>query len=251
MQAITIAPQQAILTSTSGATPSWVSPEQFMSEHLGSYIWQLVLSHAVPLVLFACIYLLLLLVAHKSQADAWCMKRPRLAGFLKLVRGLGIDPWLIVQGLTLLLKARLPNYLIKLLTTALLAFMLTGCGGTLHQQIEKALVFEQQVHTYQQQLVIVAQASIAMLPVEKQAEALRILGDANGKLTLALDAKDQALQAALDASDTNFNLNQLIADIVAAVQAIVSVVNSFGANRQHTEAIGWALMSAQVKAVAK
>ena len=127
----------------------------------------------------------------------------------------------------------------------------TGCGGTIHQQIEKALVFEQQVHTYQQQLVLVAQASIAMLPVEKQADAMRILGDANGKLTLALDAKDTALQAALDASDSNLNLNQLIADIVAAVQAIVSVVNSFGANQQHTQAIGVALVSAQTRAMAK
>ena len=131
-----------------------------------------------------------------------------------------------------------------------LAFAAVGCGGSIHTQIEKALVFEQQVHTYQQQLMTVAQAAIVVLPADKQASAQAALADANQKLTLALDAKDAALQAALDASDTtNLNLSQLIADIVTAVQDVIVVANSFGANPQQLGEISQRLLVAHTRGI--
>jgi hypothetical protein len=53
--------------------------------------------------------LLSFLVAHRSQVDAWAEKNPRVAGLMKLLRGAGIDPWLILQGLSLVLLKRLPK----------------------------------------------------------------------------------------------------------------------------------------------
>jgi hypothetical protein len=51
---------------------------------------------------------LLNLVAHRSQVDSWCERRPKLAAVLKLFRGVGLDPWLLIQGLTLAFRSRLP-----------------------------------------------------------------------------------------------------------------------------------------------
>lgn len=51
---------------------------------------------------------LLNLLAHRSQVDAWCERRPRLAAVLKVMRGMGLDPWLLVQALSLALRGRLP-----------------------------------------------------------------------------------------------------------------------------------------------
>jgi hypothetical protein len=50
-------------------------------------------------------------LAHKSQVDAWAEKRPRLAGALKILRGVGLDPWAIAQGLSLLFRGKLPERL--------------------------------------------------------------------------------------------------------------------------------------------
>jgi hypothetical protein len=63
---------------------------------LQPYLWYLALG-VVSLVL-----------SHKSQIDAWAEKNPRLAGVMKLLRGLGLDPWLVVQSLSLIVKGRLP-----------------------------------------------------------------------------------------------------------------------------------------------
>jgi hypothetical protein len=49
-----------------------------------------------------------LLVSRKSQIDAWAEKNPRAAGAMKLLRSLGIDPWMLVQSLTLIFRGRLP-----------------------------------------------------------------------------------------------------------------------------------------------
>lgn len=208
------------------------------------------------LALLTGVYLALQLAYGKrSQIDAWCEKQPRLAGVLKVLRGVLPDPWLVVQGLSLLLKKRLPvaystlaEKILQALTASVVAFALFGCGGSIHAQIEKALVFEQQVHTYQQQLLSVADAAIVMLPVAQQADARAKLLDANTKLTAALDAKDATLQAALDASASPLDLDKLIADIVSAVEAVVVVVNSFGADRAQTEYVGKCLIMAQVRA---
>lgn len=52
-----------------------------------------------------------LIAAHKSQIDAWVESNPRLGGLFKILRGMGLDPWLIHQGLTLLVKGKLPQKL--------------------------------------------------------------------------------------------------------------------------------------------
>lgn len=49
------------------------------------------------------------LLAHRSQVDAWCERFPRIAATLKVMRGLGLDPWLLVQALSLALRGRLPE----------------------------------------------------------------------------------------------------------------------------------------------
>jgi len=48
------------------------------------------------------------LIGHKSQVDAWAEKKPALASVLKVLRGLGLDPWMLVQAATLATKKRLP-----------------------------------------------------------------------------------------------------------------------------------------------
>lgn len=56
-------------------------------------------------------FLLSLLIARRSQVDAWAESNPRIAGAMKILRGTGIDPWLIAQGLTLVVAGRLPKWL--------------------------------------------------------------------------------------------------------------------------------------------
>lgn len=62
--------------------------------------------------LWVC-YLLLgvlaLIFSRKSQVDAWVEANPRIGGFMKTLRGLGLDPWVIVQGLCLIFLGRLPK----------------------------------------------------------------------------------------------------------------------------------------------
>ena len=53
--------------------------------------------------------LLNLLVSEKSRIDEWSEKRPRLAAMLHLIRGLGIDPWMLLSALSLLVKKQLPS----------------------------------------------------------------------------------------------------------------------------------------------
>jgi hypothetical protein len=52
--------------------------------------------------------LLTALIARKSQVDAWAEMNPRLAGVLKILRGVSLDPLIIRQGLSLIFLGRLP-----------------------------------------------------------------------------------------------------------------------------------------------
>jgi hypothetical protein len=72
----------------------------------------------LPYALWLTAGLLSLLLANKSQVDGWAEKNPRLAGLMKLTRSLGLDPWMLVQALSLLVKARLP---VKLQAAKLIA----------------------------------------------------------------------------------------------------------------------------------
>jgi hypothetical protein len=59
--------------------------------------------------LFGVYVLLMLAIGHRSQIDAWCEANPRRAGALKLIRGIcPTDPFLVIQGLALLILKRLP-----------------------------------------------------------------------------------------------------------------------------------------------
>jgi len=67
-----------------------------------------VTAHYVWIAVIA-LYICNLLLGHRSQLDSWVLKHPKMGGFLKLVRGfLPADPWLILQGCSLLLKGTLP-----------------------------------------------------------------------------------------------------------------------------------------------
>lgn len=66
---------------------------------------------AATLATWAIVTALANLAAHRSQVDDWCDGRPRLAAALKVLRGIGVDPWLIIQGVSLLLRGRLPDAL--------------------------------------------------------------------------------------------------------------------------------------------
>jgi hypothetical protein len=68
------------------------------------------------------------LVARKSQVEAWCEKRPRLAAVLKVLRGIGFDPWLIIQAAALWTTGKLPAKLRALIPIVCVLPLLTGCG---------------------------------------------------------------------------------------------------------------------------
>lgn len=49
-----------------------------------------------------------LALSRQSQIDAWVEQHPRIAGMMKLLRALGLDPWMAAQALSLLIRGRLP-----------------------------------------------------------------------------------------------------------------------------------------------
>lgn len=77
-----------------------------------------VLVYLSPLVLWLASGVLSAALAKRTQIDHWCEQRPRVAGVLKLLRGLGLDPWQIVQGVALIVKGALP---VKLQAAKILA----------------------------------------------------------------------------------------------------------------------------------
>jgi hypothetical protein len=70
------------------------------------------MSHALvyltPLALWLLSGVLSAVLAKRSQIDHWCEQHPRVAGLLKILRGSGLDPWMFVQGVSLLVKGALP-----------------------------------------------------------------------------------------------------------------------------------------------
>jgi|SRR5688500_6633680 len=67
-----------------------------------AHAWETLLVHLA-------LGVLALLVARRSQVDAWAESNPRLAGVMKLMRALSIDPWMIAQAFMLILVKRLPE----------------------------------------------------------------------------------------------------------------------------------------------
>jgi hypothetical protein len=68
-----------------------------MSEELKAFI-------AYQLIAF----ILNLVLGYRSQVNAWAESKPRLASALKLLRATGIDPWMLLQSLSLAVRKRLP-----------------------------------------------------------------------------------------------------------------------------------------------
>jgi hypothetical protein len=121
----------------------------------------------------------------------------------------------------------------KLITCLLVGLMLlSGCGGKLHVTVDKALAFEGQVTAEVANLKAVADAAIPLLPVDKQQAAREQLAEGYAKLTVALNAKDQLLQAALEASANDVDITKVVTDIVVAVDSIIDLVQSFGAKQE-------------------
>jgi len=66
-------------------------------------------THWIPLASFAGAYIASVIVSKKSQIDAWCEANPRRAGIAKIVRALIPGEWyLLVQGISLVCRARMP-----------------------------------------------------------------------------------------------------------------------------------------------
>ena len=53
--------------------------------------------------------LLNLLLSERSRVDAWAEAHPRVAAVLKLLRGLGLDPWHLVAAASLFFTKKLPT----------------------------------------------------------------------------------------------------------------------------------------------
>ncbi len=53
-------------------------------------------------------FLVNLALGYRSQFDGWAEKNPRAAAILKAFRATGIDPWMLLQSLSLALKKKLP-----------------------------------------------------------------------------------------------------------------------------------------------
>lgn len=58
---------------------------------------------------FSLFYLINLILGKRSQIDNWALQNPKIGGVFKLIRGiLPCEPFLILQGLSLILKGTLP-----------------------------------------------------------------------------------------------------------------------------------------------
>jgi hypothetical protein len=64
---------------------------------------------AHPWLLWLVAGVLSLVLSRRSQIDAWAEMHPRVAGIMKLLRSLGLDPWMLLQSLSLIVRGRLPE----------------------------------------------------------------------------------------------------------------------------------------------
>jgi hypothetical protein len=117
------------------------------------------------------------------------------------------------------------RYLVLILT-----LLLTGCGANLRPAIDKIVIFEQQVHSEAQNLQVAANAVIPLLPPAQQDVARARLARAFEKLTMLLTIKDNAVQAALVASEPTLDLTALVVPVIAAIEEIILLVKSFGSD---------------------
>jgi hypothetical protein len=92
---------------------------------------------AHPWLLWLVAGVLSLVLSRRSQIDAWAEQHPRIAGVMKLLRSLGLDPWMLVQSLSLIVRGRLPEpppvkstrKLPPLVVLTLAGLLLGSCAG--------------------------------------------------------------------------------------------------------------------------
>lgn len=106
---------------------------------------------------------------------------------------------------------------------------LCGCKS-LRPAIDKVVIFEQQVHSEAVNLQVAAYAVIPILPPAQQDVARAQLARAFEKLTMLLQIKDNAVQAAIAASEDTLDVTALVLPVVAAIEEIILLVKSFGSN---------------------
>ena len=111
-----------------------------------------------------------------------------------------------------------------------LTLLLTGCGANLRPAIDKIVIFEQQVHSEAQNLQVAANAVIPLLPPAQQDVARARLARAFEKMTMLLAIKDNAIQAALAASEPSIDVTSLIVPVIQAIEEIILLVKTFGSN---------------------
>lgn len=109
------------------------------------------------------------------------------------------------------------------------SFTNVGCKN-LRPAIDKVVIFEQQVHSEAVNLQVAAYAVIPLLPPAQQDVARAQLARAFEKMTMLLQIKDNAVQAAIEASEKEVNISALVLPVVAAIEEIILLVKSFGSN---------------------
>jgi hypothetical protein len=62
------------------------------------------------LIWYAAAGLISFIFSKKSQLDHWVEENPRLGGLAKILRSVGLDPWMLLQGLWLLVRGKLPAH---------------------------------------------------------------------------------------------------------------------------------------------
>ena len=122
---------------------------------------------------------------------------------------------------------RLPKKASSVATGFFLFLVLFGQNGcnSATLQIQKALVFEQQIQSEASELRSIAHTAIRTMPEAKQAEFSSELDGRFAQLTELLAKKDQILQAALEASESP-SLSQVAVQIAEALSGIISLLET-------------------------
>jgi hypothetical protein len=107
--------------------------------------------------------------------------------------------------------------------------------ASLRPSVDKVVIFEQQVHTEAQNLQVAAFAVIPLLPVGQQDVARAQLARAFERLTVVMDIKDNAVQAAIASSQDTIDVASLVTPCIAAIEEIIVLVKSFGSDTTHIE----------------
>ena len=98
------------------------------------------------------------------------------------------------------------------------------------QKINTVLEAESKLQAQEQQIIVIAQLNVALLPADKQAQALKIIGDADASFNEAIVTKSATLQAINDGLSSDWTkLGQDISAAATALEQLASILLQFGA----------------------